>query len=252
MEKIILKYNGDSITTFIGARVCTKRYSKEIACITDKSIKFTDSSSLGISSLFSHKNYLVENVHGSLICPLEFFLKLKPQDKEFVAELKAKYADVKSSNPCAEVKLPQSAREAVRQAEKVNRYAAMYGMGGPISMSARGVIPLRGQLHINIIRDEVSMATHNFDIPSHLLDSIGYFNQATAKKEPKMIEKKLEIEGKNIYTATEEDLLRMITNLEKRVNTLADIQTESAYVNAKIAKIEKAIRKVVKELDSRV
>lgn len=76
-------------------------------------------------------------------------------------------------------------------------------------------------------------------------------NEEESKKVEVTIEKKLLINGTNIYAASSTELLSLLRRLEAEARSLEEIETVSDYVDRTIANIDKAISKVVKELDKR-
>lgn len=79
-----------------------------------------------------------------------------------------------------------------------------------------------------------------------------YSSIAVEKQDSTLYEKRILVYGINIKTASEETLLSLIERLAKEEKRLEALNISSTYVDNSFSKIEKACRKVVEELDSRV
>lgn len=79
------------------------------------------------------------------------------------------------------------------------------------------------------------------------------FEKQVMENEPmkKTLVKQTLVNGTNLTSANEEQLIQLICDLEGDVNRLSSIKVESKRINEMVEELQKAIKAVVKELDSR-
>ena len=65
----------------------------------------------------------------------------------------------------------------------------------------------------------------------------------------KLVEVKTLVNGRDIASVSEEELVQMIKALEKEQNDLEQVRTESAAINARKADINNALRTLATQLD---
>lgn len=80
-----------------------------------------------------------------------------------------------------------------------------------------------------------------------------YISKGTIMKvvEERVIEKQVLINGINIYKAEVNTLINLIKTLKKELEDLHNLQVESKYITKKVSEYDKALARVIKELDSR-